>query len=70
MVVHLYQADMLNAHFRWKGENVSTNEVANAMTEVPWIKDANVYGVSVPGKKYEYGGMRLHIWSILISANS
>ncbi len=20
------------------------------MTEMPWIKDANVYGVSVPGK--------------------
>lgn len=34
---------------RWKGENVSTNEVANVLTGLPFIQDANVYGVEVPG---------------------
>lgn len=37
-------------HFRWKGENVSTNEVANILTSMNFIHDANVYGVTVPGK--------------------
>jgi acyl-CoA synthetase (AMP-forming)/AMP-acid ligase II len=35
---------------RWKGENVSTNEVANVLTGLPFIQDANVYGVEIPGK--------------------
>ena len=34
---------------RWKGENVSTVEVSNVLTDVEWIEDANVYGVQVPG---------------------
>lgn len=34
---------------RWKGENVSTNEVANVLTGLPFIQDANVYGVEIPG---------------------
>ena len=36
--------------WRWKGENVSTNEVANILTGLRFIQDANVYGVEVPGK--------------------
>ena len=36
-------------YFRWKGENVSTIEVANIMTGLDFIKDVNVYGVKVPG---------------------
>ncbi|XP_056008267.1 long-chain fatty acid transport protein 2-like [Ostrea edulis] len=45
----LYFKDRIGDTFRWKGENVSTNEVANILTELPFIQDANVYGVEVPG---------------------
>ncbi len=34
---------------RWKGENVATTEVADVVTVVDCIKEANVYGVEVPG---------------------
>lgn len=33
---------------RWKGENVSTLEVANILGELDIIHDATVYGVSIP----------------------
>jgi fatty-acyl-CoA synthase len=35
--------------FRWKGENVATTEVAEALHRVAGVREANVYGVSVPG---------------------
>ena len=35
--------------FRWKGENVSTTEVAEVLSKVPGILEANVYGTAVPG---------------------
>jgi fatty-acyl-CoA synthase len=44
-----YFVDRIGDTFRWKGENVSTSEVAAAITAFPGIIDANVYGVSVPG---------------------
>lgn len=34
---------------RWKGENVSTAEVADILTLINCIKEATVYGVRVPG---------------------
>ncbi|MGB1069246.1 MAG: long-chain-acyl-CoA synthetase, partial [Henriciella sp.] len=34
--------------FRWKGENVSTNEVAEVLVGETGITTANVYGVAVP----------------------
>ncbi|KAK6179983.1 hypothetical protein SNE40_012216 [Patella caerulea] len=46
----LYFNDRIGDTFRWKGENVSTTEVANILTNVDFIQDANVYGVSVPGQ--------------------
>lgn len=36
--------------FRWKGENVATSEVADILTMVHCILEANVYGVKVEGK--------------------
>jgi acyl-CoA synthetase (AMP-forming)/AMP-acid ligase II len=33
---------------RWKGENVSTNEVGELLSLHPAVLDANVYGVSLP----------------------
>jgi fatty-acyl-CoA synthase len=35
--------------FRWKGENVSTQEVAEAVTGFPDVSLCAVYGVEVPG---------------------
>lgn len=37
--------------FRWKGENVATSEVADILTMVHCILEANVYGVKVEGKR-------------------
>lgn len=46
----LYFKDRVGDTFRWKGENVSTNEVANVLTGLDFIQDANVYGVQIPGQ--------------------
>lgn len=45
---NFYFVDRIGDTFRWKGENVSTLEVANALSKIPGVKDAVVYGVSVP----------------------
>jgi fatty-acyl-CoA synthase len=44
-----YFVDRIGDTFRWKGENVATSEVAEALSAVPGIKETNVYGVTVPG---------------------
>jgi fatty-acyl-CoA synthase len=44
-----YFVDRIGDTFRWKGENVSTSEVATAIGAFPGVKEANVYGVRVPG---------------------
>ena len=41
--------DRIGDTFRWKGENVSTLEVANVLAALPGVTDAVVYGVEVPG---------------------
>jgi fatty-acyl-CoA synthase len=41
-------ADRAGDSFRWKGENVSTNEVAEALSAAAGVQEANVYGVLVP----------------------
>lgn len=46
---YFYFVDRIGDTFRWKGENVSTNEVAEAFGIIEGIKEANVYGVAVPG---------------------
>lgn len=45
----VYFVDRLGDTFRWKSENVSTNEVADAIGRYPQVAEANVYGISVPG---------------------
>jgi len=42
-------ADRAGDTFRWKGENVSTNEVADILDAFPTVHEANVYGVEIPG---------------------
>lgn len=46
---YFYFVDRIGDTFRWKGENVSTAEVAEAISVFPGVKEANVYGVQVPG---------------------
>ncbi|XP_077980055.1 long-chain fatty acid transport protein 2-like [Glandiceps talaboti] len=46
---YLYFFDRLGDTFRWRGENVSTSEVAQVMTSYVGVQEANVYGVKVPG---------------------
>ena len=44
-----YFVDRIGDTFRWKGENVATSEVSEALCEFPGIQEANVYGVAIPG---------------------
>lgn len=43
--------DRIGDTFRWKGENVATNEVAEAISNFPGLSDICVYGVEVPGNE-------------------
>jgi fatty-acyl-CoA synthase len=46
---YFYFVDRIGDTFRWKGENVSTGEVAAVLGMAPGVAEANVYGVEVPG---------------------
>lgn len=47
---YFYFVDRIGDTFRWKGENVSTGEVADRLADAPGVLEANVYGVAVPGQ--------------------
>uniref|UniRef100_A0A8C7JAP8 long-chain-fatty-acid--CoA ligase n=1 Tax=Oncorhynchus kisutch TaxID=8019 RepID=A0A8C7JAP8_ONCKI len=47
--------DRVGDTFRWKGENVATTEVADILTMVDCIEEANVYGVKVEGHEGRIG---------------
>src|SRR6201996_6594180 len=52
---YFYFVDRIGDTFRWKGENVATSEVAAALGREAGIKEANVYGVHVPGSEGRAG---------------
>ena len=52
---YYYFIDRVGDTFRWKGENVSTTEVAESISTYPGVLEATVYGVAAPGHEGRAG---------------
>ncbi len=61
---YFYFVDRIGDTFRWKGENVSTTEVAEAISTFPGVREAIVYGVAAPGYEGRAGMAALVIDNI------
>jgi fatty-acyl-CoA synthase len=46
---YFHFVDRVGDTFRWKGENVATSEVNQAVLDCPGVVDATIYGVEIPG---------------------
>ena len=79
---YFYFVDRIGDTFRWKGENVSTTEVAEAISTFPGVREAIVYGVAAPGyegragmaalvvdniAEFDLDGLRAHVEKALPS---
>lgn len=71
---YLYFVDRVGDTFRWKGENVATSEVNDAIRDCPGVLDASTYGVAVSGadgragmaalvveRRFDFGIFREHL---------
>ena len=52
---YYYFVDRIGDTYRWKSENVSTQEVAEVLAAFPGLEIANVYGVKVPNMEGRAG---------------
>lgn len=52
---YFYFVDRVGDAFRWKGENVSSQQVAETLAACPGIVEAIAYGVAVPGTEGRAG---------------
>jgi fatty-acyl-CoA synthase len=56
---YFYFVDRIGDTYRWKGENVATSEVSEAISTFPGINEANVYGVAIAGQEGRAGMVAL-----------
>jgi fatty-acyl-CoA synthase len=56
---YYYFVDRIGDTFRWKGENVSTSEVAETLDTCDGVREANAYGVRIPGHDGKAGMVAL-----------
>jgi len=53
--------DRLGDTFRWKGENISTEEVNLVMSKLDWLAASTVYGVKVPDQEGRVGMVAIEL---------